>query len=970
MYRKIIPFSTSFLLLLFAVSSLRAQQDSYFPNMLIIKYKEDSRLNDIRLKTGNDPHRQVRQFLTTFGAGQPEPVWPAHKTAFLRKKAGAAGTGSGDPAAELRRIYKVRYIADVDPVYLAAKVSRLPGVEYAEPKYIRYLQYDTDDPVLNSYLDYHHFYEAWDVTKGSADVVIAIVDAGVDYNHPELDEKLWVNEDETAGNGIDDDANGKVDDTIGWDFWSGGSFANHTEDNDPNHDANDHGTHVAGIAAAETDNGSGISGTGFDARYMAVKAGGIPDDPQTVIDERDAIGFGFEGIMYAANNGADIINCSWGGGEFSQAENDVVEFATSIGALVVGAAGNSGVEGVIYPAAYPNTLAVGSVETNNMKANYSNYGFSLDVLATGSNIQSTVFNNGIGTNSGTSMAAPVISGLAALIKSLHPDWIPQRIATQIRATAVTTDFVNQNSLRNKLGTGRIDAFEAVSTEKPGIRVTGFEFLNSEGNKLGLQEQGEIRFTIKNFGADASNLSVNATTLNGRGIQLSNSNVPASVANNGSVTLSVSMQITGSFDPEEIPIIKLQFGGNNYTDFGILQYENLLYDEMEENRVKMTLAADGSIGFTDPFDQKGGVGFIPRQQNDDDQFTDGENLLFEGGLIIEVNGEIYDAVRSTSSATRIARDFTIQKIYRIQNSGEDANLEGTAQFSIQSEDPEITIANINLTSYAFDSPALSNVVFIRYEIENPSSFHELENMYVGLFNDWDIGEDSGNNRASFSPQDSVLYLYDANPQSTQPLVAVAHLGPLSSALAIDNAAEGSGINFGLYDNYTEAEKSSSLKAGTEKTSIASPTDVSAVIASGPYTVSAKATASIGFIYAFGDNLNELRSQIEEARNSVPFMVSGRGRVSPPTIPIATKIFPNYPNPFNPTTRLRLDLSQPSDVNITVYNILGRKVAELVDGRLDPRIHIFTFNASNLGSGLYFARVKTNNRIETVKMMLVK
>lgn len=966
--KQITPCLVLILAFLFPYSVLQAQDKKarYLPHTLIIKYKNEQNLSTLRQKSGINPKDEIQQFLATFGATSPRPVWDRSFTGALKSKANNRidKEKATQAAEELKRIHSVRYVADVDAAWLAAKVSSLPGVEYAEPRYLRFMQLTPDEGFRNPYEDFHQFFDAWDVTQSSSDVIIAIIDSGVDYNHSDLDGKLWENEDEIPDNGVDDDGNGFVDDVIGWDFWASGySPETFTEDNDPMMDANDHGTHVAGIAAAETNNGIGLAGAGFNSRYMAVKAGGVPDNPNTDEDESQSIAFGFEAIHYAAKNGADIINCSWGGYGSSEAEKDVIEYATSLGAVVIGAAGNEGSGDVIFPAAYKDALAVGSVEPGtNAKATYSNFGLNLDVLATGSGIKSTVGNNEYGIKSGTSMATPVVSGLAALLRSLNPGWSAKRIATHIRASSIPLD----NGIL--LGHGKIDAYQAVTNSYPGIEITDVSFVNENDEKLGFEEQGRIEVTLANYGTATSSLSLSIRSISGSGIQLSEpSSQVGSISTDDTVRVTIPIRISSDYNLEQVPTFLIEYSDSQqeYSDFDVIRYNDLLFDVMAENRVKMSISADGTIGFTDPLSQQGGVGFIPRKKVDENQYEEGQNLLFEGGLMLQISDSLHDAVRTVDGGT--SRDFNPQTTFRLSRPGPEADLQGTTHFITDTVNN--LSANINLTTYAYDDPGLSNVVLILYEIENPSSYFEFEDVYAGIFNDWDIGESAGNNGISYSAQDSILYIYDEDPESTQPFVAVASLGPLSSAFAIDNAATGTGTGFGIYDGFTDQEKKLSLKSGTDHTSV-SGSDVSAVVASGPYTVGANATVRIGFVYAFGDDLEELRSQIQEARSRKPFQVSSKGRVLPGQQPSATELFQNYPNPFNGSTRLRLDLAEKSHVNISIYNILGQKVTELVDSELESRIHIFNFNARGLSSGVYFARLQTDSRTKTIKLVLVK
>ncbi|MDX1671164.1 MAG: S8 family serine peptidase, partial [Balneolaceae bacterium] len=603
-------------------------------------------------------------------------------------------------------------------------------------------------------------------------------------------------------------------------------------------------------------------------------------------------------------------------------------------------------------------------------ASYSNFGFTLDVLATGTSIESTVFSDRIEPKTGTSMSTPVVSGLAGLIKSLNPSWTPQRIASQIRASASSVDFSNANELRNKLGTGKVNAFAAVDRILPGIRITSRSFINNDGEKLGLNEDGSLELHLENFGASTSDLTLSLESIGASGISIQNTRRSiGAMATGEQRTITFSMRITESFDPKEVPVFKINFDDNtvNYADFNIIEYDDILYETLAENGAMMSVGSDGTIGFTDPLSNRGGVGFVPRRFNNG-TFTELENLLFEGGLILETNDKVFDAVRT--SGGNVSRDFQPVEIFRLNSEGELANLEGSASFTFGNENT-LQFGTINLTAFAINDPEIRNVVFLKYDITNPSSFLPLNNLYLGLFNDWDIGDDAFNNSVAWSAADSILYLFDEDPASTLPMVAVAHLGPISSALAIENplASGSDSVDFGIFDGFTDSEKSISLKAGLEKTA-ASNNDVSAVVASGPFTLNTNATVTAGFVYAFGDDLAELRDQITAARNRNLFEVSETGLALAEQPPATTRLFQNYPNPFNPVTRLRVDLAEPSDVSIKVYDILGRQVATLVDGRLDARTHIFTFDGSNLGSGLYFARMNTGTEMQTIKLLLVK
>ncbi|NJP08597.1 MAG: S8 family serine peptidase [Leptolyngbyaceae cyanobacterium RU_5_1] len=263
--------------------------------------------------------------------------------------------------------------------------------------------------------------EVWAQGYTGQGVVVAVVDTGVDYTHPDLDANIWVNSDEIAGNGIDDDSNGYIDDLRGWDFVG--------SDHDPM-DLDSHGTHVAGTIAAEN-NGTGTTGVAYSAQIMPVR---VLDETGSGTSKNVAAG-----IRYAADNGADIINLSLGG-DYSSDMAAAVEYATAKGSLVVMAAGNEYTSQTSFPASLANQwgIAVGAVDRNQTLASFSNRaGASVlnYIVAPGVTITSTTPGSTYQNYNGTSMATPHVSGVAALILSANPTLTPSQVTNLLTTTA-------------------------------------------------------------------------------------------------------------------------------------------------------------------------------------------------------------------------------------------------------------------------------------------------------------------------------------------------------------------------------------------------------------------------------------------------------------------------------------------------------------------------------------------------------
>jgi subtilisin family serine protease len=265
-------------------------------------------------------------------------------------------------------------------------------------------------------------YLAWDSSTGDPNFVIADIDTGMQTNHPDLALNVWTNPGETAGNGIDDDGNGYIDDINGWDFF---------ENNSTPQDSGSHGTHTGGTIGAVGNNGIGVVGVNWRCKLMVLKFLG-PNGGSTSAATLC--------VQYARNKGVKVSNNSWGGGPFSQSLYDAINAARFSGHIFVAAAGNAGTNNdtsPFYPAAFnlDNIITVAAVDNRDLRASFSNYGAtSVDLGAPGVNIASCVPTNGYAYMSGTSMAAPHVSGAVALVYQANPTWTYSQVRSRILST--------------------------------------------------------------------------------------------------------------------------------------------------------------------------------------------------------------------------------------------------------------------------------------------------------------------------------------------------------------------------------------------------------------------------------------------------------------------------------------------------------------------------------------------------------
>jgi gliding motility-associated-like protein len=418
--------------ILFSIQSVNAQADKYISGQLFVK------LQDTRTEL------DLRTYL-------PEKIAKEYKINAIKKPFNFKNV-------KLQQTYVIHFSEVSKTQSLINEIQTLEAIDYIERVPLYEIIYTPNDPFLNNQqwnINTVDGESAWDITLGNSNIVIGMVDDAVLLAHEDLQNIIWQNPGEIAGNGIDDDGNGYIDDVNGWDA------ANVDNDPNPVNPGNfsfSHGTHCAGIAAAETDNATGIASLGFGVSLMPVK---IADDAS------QALTGAYDGVTYAMNSGANVISMSWGGGAYSVTYQNIFDQAYAMNIVCVAAAGNNNSSTTFYPAGYNHVISVGATDIGDNKASFSNYGSWVDIMAPGVNIYAPVATtiSSYEYYDGTSMACPLVSGLAALMLSKDSNLTVDQIESCIKSTADDIYPINPG-YNGQLGSGRINAYKALQCIKP------------------------------------------------------------------------------------------------------------------------------------------------------------------------------------------------------------------------------------------------------------------------------------------------------------------------------------------------------------------------------------------------------------------------------------------------------------------------------------------------------------------------
>lgn len=765
---------------------------------------------------------------------------------------GAVLSSSGRPPVDLTTVYRVRYEADVALGEAIDRLAALGVADYVEPLFIPKVAFTPNDPLATVENSYHLYrigaasqsgQSGWDVSSGSSSVWIGVVDTGTELSHPDLVHQIAVNAADPI-DGIDNDLDGYVDNYRGWDLAM--------NDNDPTWQGDAHGVHTSGCAAAQVSNFIGVAGVGYKSRFFPVK----------VADATGQLVAAYEGIVYAADHGAKVILCPWSGiagGAFGQ---EIVDYATNNrDALVVAAAGNGGGYFPYFPAAYDGVLSVAATDQSDL-AGLTSFHSSVDLTCPGNGINSTWTGGTYAVRTGTSGAAAVAAGAAAIVRARYPSYSALQAGERLKSTADDIyEYGDNQALVGMLGTGRLNLFRAL-TESPSPSVV-WENMVITDHGDNVFERGdtiEIWGDFRNYLAPVGGVTMTLSIFwNGPLTVLDGStSVGALGTLQSASTASDPFRFHVNSDPSKNSPVFLLFeitAGSTtrwlLVDF-VMGADRI---DLKVNDISTTITSVGQIGYRqDTSDLRRGLGF---------RYRNSLSLLTEASLMVGFSsGRVSD--RAIIGPYWFSRDFeSVRTVQRTPGDPvSDFDVEGAFDDSGSATPLPVFVQH---RAHAWTAAPDRRYVVVEYLISNAGA-ESMKGLRAGLLVDWSLGGYPSFDRIAEDSSRRMGYAYRVGPSAPYVGVKLLSSSGAFGHYAIDNVVGGGGGVDPQTGGFDDLEKSITLSTNRSQagSALAGGNEVLHVVSSGPFGVAPSEAVAVAFALIAGDSLADLQASADAAQ----------------------------------------------------------------------------------------------------------
>ncbi|MFD1757469.1 S8/S53 family peptidase [Rufibacter sediminis] len=850
-------------------------------------------------------------------------------------------------AVDLSLIYQMQYNKDQSFAQVKKQLLETGLVEYVEPLYQYEPLHVPNDPKADSttgsqnYLKLIKAFQAWEVSKSDTSVVIGILDTGVRLTHEDLKNKLKYNYEDPI-DGIDNDGDGFVDNFHGWDLAD--------NDNDPTADANGHGTFVTGIAAAQADNGVGMAGVGYHAKFLPLKvfASGTGGSFK-----------GYEAIVYAADHGCKVINLSWGAASFASAfEQDVINYAViNQDVVIVAAAGNTNNELDFYPASYQNVVSVGALDKNDVKGGSHTYSYNIDLGAMGVGVYSTANASDTNYNSGTgsSYACPMVAGAAALLRSQFPSLSALQIAERLRATADDIYSIAGNATYiEKLGKGRLNIYKALTEATPiSVRLKSWDLIST--SELGPGGDVSLIGTFVNYLSPVSGLTVSVTS-SSEYLQIEQGTfTPGTLGTMASVSNEATpFKFKVALNtPANTPVtVRLGFSNGTYTDY---QYITLVLNQnfltTDVNNLAVSVMSTGNIGYNG-LNYSQGKGVV---------YKGSAALLAEGGLLIGYSPtQVSDNIRNEKGSTD--RDFYAVTNLQRKRNAPYADFYGSNVMEDSLTATKTKSLSIQQNVYAWANTPNRDFVVLEFILKNRTN-DSISNAYAGLFADWDIIS-AAKNVAEWDNSSRMGIIRHKSDTSVWAGIQLLTKGA-PGFYALDNTT-GTGL-INTTDGFSTKEKYQALSGGIQRDSAGfdGGKDVYYIISSAIKKLAPLQSDTVAFALVVGQSRAEMKKSASAALQRYNQIQGGTVTATPSLTEV--KAIAVYPNPSQGKVTVALPTAmQQTAVTVQLVDSKGQVTSQGSYQRKDK----IDFDFSHLSSGMYFLRFVSSTGVVTHKLMLSK